>query len=160
MKLESNGRFLFRASALQSFQIAQLMDFGNFDYYVKLTQLSLVCRFDGVRLFVGISLLVKCVFQKWSLELVNSFRHFVIDFCDLIWSLNRDGHCFSSGGHYQWFRKIIVYQKNNTWENPGLQFSLAETRESTVMQNNFASFWAFASFYRHCSHTVHCTGWF
>ena len=35
MRLESNGRFLFRASSL-AFHIIQLMDFGNWDaYYVN-----------------------------------------------------------------------------------------------------------------------------
>ena len=79
MKLESNGRFLFRASSL-ALHITQIMDAGNSNaFYVD--PILTACGFDKARLFVG-SLLSAFFVSGVRLPKVdhwNSYRHFWID---------------------------------------------------------------------------------
>ena len=62
IRLESNGRFLFRASSL-AFHMIQLMDFGIW-MRIMSTRFWLVCGFDKARLFVEASLSLECVFPN------------------------------------------------------------------------------------------------
>ena len=61
IRLETNGRFLFRASSL-ALHITLLRDLGIFDMLCGLN--FDLCADLTKRLFVGSSLLVKCVFPK------------------------------------------------------------------------------------------------